>query len=337
MSSLDAFSLSSTLCFVVITAITFVVSKKLSNAADSKVFCVTEAEADVCCANCGIAEVDEIKLEECTDCDLVKYCSHKCREEHREQHDEECKNRKVILLRDRKLFTQPEETFLGECPICFLPLPIDLKKSTFMECCSKVICNGCRCAHERSNGGKLSCPFCREPAPKDEVELMKRMMKRVKANDPVAICQVGARHIDKGDYDSAVKYLTKAAELGDATAHYQLGCTYHIGECVEKDEGKAVYHSEQAAIGGHPWARHNLAATEEENGNMKRAVKHLIIAANLGYEDSMKGLWKHYSDGNITKEDLEATLRTHKAAIDEMKSPEREAAEAWRKRRAQRG
>jgi hypothetical protein len=61
-------------------------------------------------------------------------------------------------------------------------------------------------------------------------------------------------------------------------------------------------------------------------------VKHFTIAANLGYEKSMKVLWKHYSHGNITKEDLEATLRTHQAAIDEMKSPEREAAEAWRER-----
>ena len=61
---------------------------------------------------------------------------------------------------------------------------------------------------------------------------------------------------------------------------------------------------------------------------MDRAVKHFIINANLGYEKSMKWLWKHYSEGNITKEDLEATLRTHQAAIDAMKSPQREAAEA---------
>jgi truncated hemoglobin YjbI len=54
----------------------------------------------------------------------------------------------------------------------------------------------------------------------------------------------------------------------------------------------------------------------------------LIIAANVGHEDSMKALRKHYSGGNITKEDLDATLRTHQAALDEMKSPEREAAEA---------
>ena len=47
----------------------------------------------------------------------------------------------------------------------------------------------------------------------------------------------------------------------------------------------------------------------------------------------MKALWGAFSDGYITKEDLEATLRAHKAAIDEMKSPEREAANNWKIRR----
>jgi DNA-binding GntR family transcriptional regulator len=55
-------------------------------------------------------------------------------------------------------------------------------------------------------------------------------------------------------------------------------------------------------------------------------VKHFIIAAKLGHTGAMKALWQHYSEGNITKQDLEATLRTHQAAIDAMKSPQREAA-----------
>ncbi len=59
---------------------------------------------------------------------------------------------------------------------------------------------------------------------------------------------------------------------------------------------------------------------------MERAVKHLIIAANLGYDQSMKALWKHYSAGNITKQDLDATLRTHQAAINATKSAQRDAA-----------
>ena len=110
-------------------------------------------------------------------------------------------------------------------------------------------------------------------------------------------------------------------------SHYQLGILYWNGKGVEKDEEKAIYHYEKAAIGGHPIARHNLDCNEGRNGNIERAVKHLVIAAKLGHEGSMKKLWKCYSDGNITKENLDATLRTHQAAIDATKSAQRDAAE----------
>ena len=39
----------------------------------------------VCCASCGIAEVDNVTLKFCDDCDLVKYCCDNCQEIHREE------------------------------------------------------------------------------------------------------------------------------------------------------------------------------------------------------------------------------------------------------------
>jgi tetratricopeptide (TPR) repeat protein len=283
-------------------------------------------EADICCANCGVAEVDDIKLEDCDGCDLVKYCSDGCQEGHREKHEEECKKR-AKKLHDDDLFTQPDGSHFGECPICFLPMPLDPDKSTFKPCCSKLLCNGCCYAHYVKSGSD-TCPFCREPLAGEE-EYRKRNMKRVKKNDPAALSHKGMQLYNEGDYDSAVKYWKKAAELGDLQAHYQLGDKYQEGDVVEKDMEKAVYHYEKAAIGGHPWARHLLALIEVINGNIERAVQHFIINANLGEEDSMKELWGHYAKGDITKEDLDATLRTHQAAIDETKSEQRDAAEAF--------
>lgn len=277
------------------------------------------------CANCGTAGVDDINLEECADCQSVPYCSDNCREEHREQHNEEC-NMRAAILHDKKLFTQPDGNYRGECPICFLPMPLDQKKSKMYKCCSNYICNGCVYSHRRSDGGR-NCPFCREPSA-DEEEDIKRLMKRVKANNPAAMIEMGNKCGKKGDYGKAVEYFTKAAELGDAGAHSILGYMYWVGEGVEKDDDKAIYHNEKAAICGNPEARHNLGCYEERNGNAERAVKHYIIAANLGLDESMKVLWEFYSAGYITKDDLEATLRTHKAAIDAMKSKERDAADA---------
>jgi hypothetical protein len=285
-------------------------------------------EADEVCASCGIAPVDDIKLKICCDqCDLVKYCSDKCRENHSEHHEEECKKRKTEL-HDRELFEQPEETCYGECPLCFLPLPIDQRKYTFYTCCCKTVCQGCDYAHYLSNGGDR-CPFCRELVVRGDKENNKRVIERVKANDPNALRQIGVRRYQEEDYDQAIEYLKKAAELGDFHAHCKLGYMYYKGEGVEKDLEKAVHHFEKAAIGGHPYARNNLAVFEQNKGNFERATKHFIIAAKLGLEISMKQLWKHYSAGHITKEDLDATLRGHQAAIDATKSAQRDAGEAF--------
>ena len=90
-----------------------------------------------------------------------------------------------------------------------------------------------------------------------------------------------------------------------------------------------MYHFEKAAIAGHPHARHYLAIIEGINGNIERSVKHYMIAAKLGEDRSMKALWKQYSAGNINKEELESTLRAHKAAIDATKSAQRDAGEAY--------
>jgi hypothetical protein len=107
-----------------------------------------EEESDVmCCAFCGIGEVDEIKLKKCTACKLVRYCSVKCQKEHRPQHKKECKKR-AAEIRDELLFKQPESSYYGDCPICLLPLSIVPRKSALMDCCSKLICNGCDYAND---------------------------------------------------------------------------------------------------------------------------------------------------------------------------------------------
>jgi TPR repeat protein len=230
-------------------------------------------------------------------------------------------------LRDEILFKQPESSYLGDCPICFLPLPLDPTKSTMCSYCSKIICVGCDYAHKLRNPLEQTCPFCRHPAAKSDAEVELNCMKRVEKNDPVAMTQMGDRRYREGDYISAFEYLTKAAELGDADAHAKLADLYYRGKGVEKDEEKAVYHWEEAAISGHPNARCILAFLEMNNGRPERGVKHFIIAADLGDENSMKALWKCFSMGHLSKDDLTVTLRTHQAAINATKSSQRKAAE----------
>jgi hypothetical protein len=290
---------------------------------------------DEVCASCGTAAIDDFKLKDCDDCDLVKYCSVDCQENHSEQHEEECKKRKAEL-RDRDLFTPPQGSHHGECPICCLPLPIHERNFFLSGCCSKLICYGCCYANQKREyeaGLEHRCPFCREPVSKSQEESNKRRIKRIKKNCPAAMHHLGKKHHNEGDYETALKYWKKAAELGNAAAHYSLSCLYYKGDGVEKDMNKAIYHSEEATIAGHPGARHNLGCIELRNNNFQRAKKHFIIAANLGHHGSLKELRGLYAKGHASKEDYATALRAYQAATEEAKSAEREEAEAYYKAR----
>ena len=284
-----------------------------------------EAAVDeiILCASCGKSECDDgIKLKKCTACYLVRYCSVKCQKDHRPQHKKKCKKR-AAELREELLFKQPESSSDGDCPICCLPLPRDPKQCVFMTCCSKRICVGCDYANEDRDS---KCPFCRKVAADTYEEQIERLMQRIEANDPDAMCEMGTERCRGGDYNSAFEYYSRAAALGDVLAHYQLSILYHDGKGVEKDEKRALHHEEQAAICGHPEARHNLGFRERENGRLDRALKHWIIASKLGNDKSLKGVKMFYKAGFVSKEDFAAALRGHKAAIDATKSPQREEA-----------
>ncbi len=285
-------------------------------------------EDDAVCASCGKAAVDDVKLKICTACKLVKYCSVECQKIHRPQHKKACKKR-AAEIRDDDLFTQPDGSHLGECPICCLPLSLDGTKSVINSCCCKAICKGCDYANqkrEKEQGLEYTCPYCREELPDTQEEADQNYTERAKANDPVALRLVGKILCDEGNYEGAFESYTKAAELGDMSAHYNLAISYQLGEGVKKDKKKEVYHLAKAAIGGHPLARHNLGCEENDNGRIERAAKHWIIAARLGYDNALEAVRHSFAQGFVNKEDFEEALRGHQAAVDATKSTQREEA-----------
>ena len=84
----------------------------------------------------------------------------------------------------------------------------------------------------------------------------------------------------------------------------------------------------EAAIGGHPHARYILGCNEiKNNGNVEKAVKHFIISAAQGEDNAIKMLMNAFKEGCLSKEELAAAFRAHKAAVDATKSPQRKVAE----------
>ena len=243
---------------------------------------------------------------------------------------------------DEELFADPPPK--EDCPICMLPMPyspgvcgVDI---IYQPCCGKMMCEGCHAAASAEMGKgamKRWCSFCRKPLPRTDEEYMERCKQRMKLNDGEAFHFLGQSYRD-GIYGQpqnihmALKLLHQAAELGSCMAHYSIGRAYSFsgGANVEKDKKIAYHHYKMAAIGGLELARHNLGCMEEENGNMKRAYKHFMIAAREGTERSLKAVGAGYKRGYVTKDEYASTLRSYQQSRDGMVSEQRTV--AWQNR-----
>lgn len=230
-------------------------------------------------------------------------------------------------LFDMKLYAQPPPR--EDCPICMIPLPLDDRESRYMSCCGKFICVGCRHCLRRQQ-----CPFCNSHTSQNTEEMNKRIRMRIeKYNDPRAMYQVGCFYSNgmggfPVDHAKAVELFLRASELGWAAAHYSLGVSYIKGVGIEQDQKKAIHHWQQAAMMGYVSARYILGVREMKNGNLDDAMKHFMIAAKCGDDDSLNLFKPGFLDGYVTKEDFEKTLRGHQASKDETKCDQRDLAKA---------
>ncbi|EJK45901.1 hypothetical protein THAOC_35462 [Thalassiosira oceanica] len=160
-----------------------------------------------------------------------------------------------------------------------------------------------------------------------------RIAKRMALDDANAYCQIAGDYSlgDSGkplDYGRAFELYTRAAALGSPDAHYELGNMYRSGKGRDINVKKAKHHYQLGAIGGSVPARSNLAVIEAQQGKAKRAMKHFKITARNGFGKGIEGLRVGYSQGLglVTKEELDEALLAYKAAVDEMKSEERDIA-----------
>ena len=254
----------------------------------------------------------------CNKCKQVKYCNAVCKKVHKKKHKKECEEhtRRAAELHDIELFKQPPSE---DCPICFLTLPSLNTGRRYMACCGKVICSGCFHAPLYDNQGNevdnQKCPFCRIPVPKTDEEGVKRIKKRMELGDPIATYDLGNHYYNATngypqDYTKALELWRRAGQFGHADAHLNIGYAYEKGEGVEIDEERAMHYYEQAAMAGDADARHNLGVNEEEAGNTERALKHHMIAAGCGDNDSLNYIKDFYSDGDASKDDYMKALQS---------------------------
>jgi len=298
------------------------------------------------CANCGKEGANNI----CNKCQQVKYCNAICKKVHKKKHKKDCEEhirlaaekydeelKLAAELHDIELFKDPPPA--EDCPICFIRLPIRKSGSRYMSCCGKVICSGCFHAPLYDNQGNEvdneKCPFCRTLFPKSNEDNVERLKLRVEAGDPQAMYAVGLYYREgmggfPQDFTKALDLWHRAGELGDAEAYSIIGGAYELGQGVEVGTKKAKHFYELAAKGGCKVARANLGNMEEEAGNMKRALKHYMIAATAhGDDDSLNSIKRLHTDGHATKEDYMKALKLYQQYLGEIRSRQRDEAAAF--------
>ena len=160
---------------------------------------------------------------------------------------------------------------------------------------------------------------------------MARVNKRCDVNDVVGIVELGDMYFFgycqlNIDAQEANRLYLRAGELGSAEGYFYLGNSYESGHGVEADEERAVYYWERAAIRGNVGARYNLGVVEEEAGNYRLAIRHWMISAGAGCDDSLESIRESYTREEATKEEYEQALRTHYEAKLEITSVARDSA-----------
>jgi hypothetical protein len=303
-----------------------------------------------CCAECGVE--GGVSLKVCKSCMQAKYCNATCQHKHWPKHKKDCKLR-AAELRDEALFKDPPPK--EECPICFLPMSINLiccaslppatilsipiddfananeelaKMDTaiYYPCCGKIICGGCIYSFSQS-GNDDKCPFCNsDQGGKTDEEKVGEIMKRVEANDTDSIFLLAGSYYHgkiglQQDHTKAIELYTKAAGLGSSKAHCALGVHYYKGG----DLKKAKFHYETAAMAGHEVARTNIGVMESQSGNLERAIQHWMIAASSGHFPSMHLLILFFQQDSISQESINSTLTAYNHSCAEMRSEARDA------------
>ena len=122
----------------------------------------------------------------------------------------------------------------------------------------------------------------------------------------------------------ALELFIRASDLGSAVVYGFIAVNYKHGYVVEKDGSKSRAFLEISAKKGSISGRRRLAKSEEENGDIDMAIKHWIIAANAGFQESMDNLMRAFRDNVFAKEDLLQTRREFQTSSDEMKSEARD-------------
>ncbi len=241
-------------------------------------------------------------------------------------------------LRDVELFGPPEER--EECPICFVPLPLEPSEISHVPCCGKMTCAACvMAAMAADEVGQYTCAFCRaqvvgigDEAKDQALRNRVKLRNRVESGDAWAMFtlaedyELGVSGVQK-DHVSAMKLWLQSAELGHipalcAIAKSQLNNEFEVRTTKEQ----ALKLAKAAATKGSAKGHAILGFLENKQGDLDKALKHFVHAAIGGDKrsfDMLRSL-QHKGLPLLNQDELDDIEPKHKEALALEWSEERE-------------
>jgi len=124
------------------------------------------------------------------------------------------------------------------------------------------------------------------------------LTKNSKKGDIYSIYLLGVIYGEMKNYDESIKYLTRAAFLGNVAAQSKLALIYHYGIGVPQNDAKAFYWLKKAAKNGAIPAQYVLGrmyiyGDKPAIKDLKKAAFWLSKAKEKSYKDS-KYIWITY-------------------------------------------
>ena len=262
----------------------------------------------------------------------------------------EQKNAAIATAKSRtkdplKEWTPPSR---DECPICFVPLPIDEKKGTiYRPCCGKIICKGCiadqvqmlmRDSDDEGMQEEMidvlnKCMFCRVEIHGKSHELN---MKAAERNQPEAMVRVGQyylRDVRPDSFDSQEQRKRKAEDKQTGIDWIERAYVEGSGKAAEmlgdfflEDGNEDAYG--YFAVSGRVQAYVKLGSIDLNRGEVALAMDNYRKAFICGVksEGLVQVLKRGFMDGYITRDEYFSTLYRHYKANDEMNSESRKRA-----------
>lgn len=139
------------------------------------------------------------------------------------------------------------------------------------------------------------------------VFIILRLFIRIESKDneqsPTKLSEIGVLLYFEGNYDDAVGYLTKAADLGDSQAQTFLGICYRYGQGVKQNDSIGAEWYRKAAMQGDSVAQYNLSNYYFSKYDSIEGVRWLMKAANNSMLQAQYEMGLLYQYGTIVTQD----------------------------------